>query len=136
MGLEDYLLTAVLRGTLAQRLVRRLCTECRQPQAAPPELVDRFALDRRNGGAPITLWHAVGCPQCRNTGYRGRQAIAEFLAPDPEIERLVFARAEHAQIERAAVAAGMVTMFEAGLDAALAGVTTIEEVVRSIRAEA
>jgi general secretion pathway protein E len=136
MGLEDYLLTAVLRGTLAQRLVRRLCTECRRRQAAPPELVDRFSLDRRNGGGPITLWHAVGCPQCRNTGYRGRQAIAEFLAPDPEIERLVFARAEHAQIERAAIAAGMVTMFEAGLDAALAGVTTIEEVVRSIRAEA
>jgi general secretion pathway protein E len=140
MGLEDYLLTAVLRGTLAQRLVRRLCNECRRPQAAPPELVDRFGLDRRNGGghagAPITLWHAVGCPQCRNTGYRGRQAIAEFLAPDPEIERLVFARAEHSQIERAAVAAGMVTMFETGLDAALAGTTTIEEVVRSIRAEA
>jgi general secretion pathway protein E len=136
MGLEDYLLTAVLRGTLAQRLVRRLCIECRRPQTAPAELVDRFGLDRRNGGVPITLWHAVGCPQCRNTGYRGRQAIAEFLAPDPEIERLVFARAEHAQIERAAVAAGMVTMFEAGLDAALAGVTTIEEVVRSIRAEA
>jgi general secretion pathway protein E len=144
MGLEDYLLTAVLRGTLAQRLVRRLCTECRRPQPAPAELVDRFCLDRRNGGAhgngvgdgPITLWHAVGCPQCRNTGYRGRQAIAEFLAPDPEIERLVFARAEHSQIERAAVASGMVTMFEAGLDAALAGTTTIEEVVRSIRAEA
>ncbi len=140
MGLEDYLLTAVLRGALAQRLVRRLCTECRRPQTAPRELVDRFGLDRRSGGgregAPITLWHAVGCPQCRNTGYRGRQAIAEFLVPDPEIERLVFAHAEHAQIERAAVAGGMMTMFEAGLDAALAGVTTIEEVVRSIRAEA
>ncbi len=140
MGLEDYLLTAVLRGVLAQRLVRRLCLACRRPQVAAPELVRRFRLDARSGGtsarAPITLWHAVGCPQCRNTGYRGRQAIAEFLVPDPEIERLVFARAEHGQIERAAVAAGMVTMFEAGLDAALAGTTTIEEVVRSIRAEA
>jgi general secretion pathway protein E len=140
MGLEDYLLTAVLRGVLAQRLVRRLCTACRRPQVAAPELVRRFQLDARSGdtttGAPITLWHAVGCPQCRNTGYRGRQAIAEFLVPDSEIERLVFAHAEHAQIERAAVAAGMVTMFEAGLDAALMGTTTIEEVVRSIRAEA
>jgi general secretion pathway protein E len=140
MGLEDYLLTAVLRGALAQRLVRRLCTACRRPQAAPPELVDRFDLHQRNngvpGGAPITLWHAVGCPQCRNTGYRGRQAIAEFLVPDPEIERLVFAHADHPQIERTAVAAGMVTMFDSGLAAALAGTTTIEEVVRSIRAEA
>jgi general secretion pathway protein E len=136
MGLEDYLLTAVLRGTLAQRLVRRLCTACRRLQAAPPEMIRRFDLERRCNGAPVTLWHAEGCPQCRNTGYRGRQAIAEFLVPDPEIERLVFARADHPQIERAAVAAGMVTMFETGLAAALAGTTTIEEVVRSIRAEA
>ncbi len=135
MGLEDYLLTAVLRGILAQRLVRRLCTHCAVEGAAAPELVQRFDLERRAGGPP-RLWHPVGCAKCRNTGYRGRQAIAEFLAPNAEIERLIFARAEHTEIERAAVAAGMVTMFDAGLDAALAGTTTIEEVVRSIRAEA
>jgi general secretion pathway protein E len=136
MGLEDYLLTAVLRGILAQRLVRRLCTACRREQPAAPELVERFGLDRRLGGGSVRLWHAVGCPQCRNTGYRGRLAIAEFLAPDPETERLIFSRADHTQIERAAVSAGMVTMFESGLQAALDGTTTIEEVVRSIRAEA
>ncbi len=136
MGLEDYLLTAVLRGILAQRLIRRLCTACRRQQPAAPEMVRRFGLDRRTGGAPVMLWHAVGCPQCRNTGYRGRQAIAEFLTPNVEIERLIFARADHMQIERTAVAAGMVTMFDSGLQAALAGTTTIEEVVRSIRAEA
>ena len=68
-----------------------------------------------------------------------RQGIsARFAASDDaaDIERLIFARAEHTEIERAAVAAGMVTMFDAGLDAALAGTTTVEEVVRSIRAEA
>ena len=81
------------------------------------------------------LRDAVGCAACRNTGFRGRQAIAEFLVPDATVERLIFARADHNEIERAAVAAGMVTMFEAGLDAALAGTTTIEELVRSIRAE-
>ena len=64
------------------------------------------------------------------------RAIAEFLRPDRAIERLVFARADTAEIERAAVAGGMVPMFEAGLDAALAGITTIEDVVRTIRAEA
>jgi general secretion pathway protein E len=140
MGLEDYLLTAVLRGILAQRLVRRLCLACRREEAAAPELVERFGLGARVArggvGGPVRLWHAVGCAACRGTGYRGRIAIAEFLQPNPEIERLIFGRAEHTEIERAAVAAGMVPMFDAGLDAALAGETTIEDVVRSIRAEA
>ncbi len=135
MGLEDYLLAAVLRGVLAQRLVRRLCAECRTSYEAPDELVRRFELERYAAGQPVRLWHAVGCPNCRGTGFRGRQAIAEFLTPDAEIERLIFARAENAEVERAAIAGGMVTMFQAGLQAALAGTTTIEEVVRSIRAE-
>ena len=134
MGLEDYLITAVLRGVLAQRLLRRLCPDCRRPAAASPELNQRFGLDDTHG--PPVLWHAVGCPHCRGTGYRGRQAIAEFLEPNDETARLVFARADHAAVERAAVAAGMTTMFQAGLEAALAGTTTIEEVVRSIRIEA
>jgi general secretion pathway protein E len=137
MGLEDYLITAVLRGVLAQRLVRRLCVTCRQETAASPALVDRFGLDRMAGHSrPLTLWHAVGCPDCRGTGYRGRQAIAEFLQPDEAVERAIFSRVDHTEIERAAVAAGMVPMFRAGLAAALAGETTIEEVVRSIRADA
>ena len=135
MGLEDYLMTAVLRGILAQRLVRRLCTACRRPAPAAPEMVRRFRLDRFVAGDPV-LWHPVGCAQCRGTGYRGRQAIAEFLVPDAAIERLIFTRADGAEIERAAVAAGMVTMFDAGVQAALDGTTTVEEVVRSIRAEA
>jgi general secretion pathway protein E len=135
MGLEDYLITAVLRGVLAQRLVRRLCPECRQAQPAPKEMVERFDLDRFGHGAH-TLWHPVGCPHCRGTGYRGRLAIAEFLTPDDAISRLIFARADHQEIERAAVAAGMVPLFDAGLHAALAGETTVEEVVRSIRTEA
>ncbi len=135
MGVEDYLLTAVLRGVMGQRLVRRLCDDCKQEVPAAPELIERFHLERRTNKRPITLFHPVGCPACRNTGYRGRQAIAEFLAPDAEVERLIFARTDHPTIERAAVSAGMVTMFDAGLEAALAGTTTIEEVARSIRAE-
>ncbi len=135
MGLEDYLMTAVLRGVLAQRLVRRLCPDCRRPAPPAAELVRRFRLDRR-AADPVTLWHPVGCAACRQTGYRGRLAICEFLVPDEAVERLIFARADHAQVERAAVEAGMQTMFEAGIDAALAGTTTIEEVVRSIRVEA
>ncbi len=134
MGLEDYLLTAVLRGVLAQRLVRRLCSACRREEPAPPELTTRFDLARRTNRRPITLWHPVGCATCRETGYKGRLAIAEFLYPNAEIEHQIFAHADHSQIEKTAVAAGMETMFDAGIAAALEGVTTVEEVMRSIRA--
>jgi general secretion pathway protein E len=136
MGVEDYLLTAVLRGVLAQRLVRRLCPDCRRAEPAAPEMIEHFGLDRRTTQRPIMLSRGIGCPACRQTGYRGRTAIAEFLYLAPEIERLIFARADHATIERAAVAAGMETMFDAGLTAALNGDTTIEELTRSIRADA
>jgi general secretion pathway protein E len=137
MGIEEYLLSAVLRGVLAQRLVRRLCPTCRRTVEAPPELIDRLSLRRfaDPADAKVLLWHAVGCPECRHTGYRGRLAIAEFLCPDAAVERLILARADQSEIERAAVAAGMITMFEAGLRAALGGATTIEEVVRSLRSE-
>ncbi|WP_086642742.1 GspE/PulE family protein [Acetobacter sp. DsW_063] len=129
MGLEDYLLTAVLRGILAQRLVRRLCQTCRHPETAPPELLHRFALDATR---QHTLWRAAGCAECRHTGYRGRSAIAEFLRPSPAVTRLILSGADHEQIEKAAVSEGMVTMFQAGLRAALAGETTIEEVSRIV----
>jgi general secretion pathway protein E len=135
MGLQDYLIASVLRGVLAQRLVRRLCADCREARPAPDELVARFDLARHSPARPIMLWHPVGCPLCRQTGYRGRQAIGEFLVPDETIERLIFARADQTDIERAAVAGGMVTMFDTGIEAALAGDTTIAEVMRSLRGD-
>jgi general secretion pathway protein E len=132
MGVDDYQTAAVIRGVMAQRLVRRLCVACRRPEEAPPELVRRFNLDEIAPAGPIVLHRPVGCPACHGIGYWGRLAIAEFLEPDETIRRLVFARASEADIEQAAMRGGMVPMFHAGLEAALAGVTTIEEVSRSI----
>jgi general secretion pathway protein E len=134
MGVDDYQTAAVLRGVMAQRLVRRLCRACRRPGPAAPELVRRFNLDEASPGRPVTLFHPVGCAACRGSGYWGRLAIAEFLEPDDSIERLIFSRAADTEIERAAIAGGMVPMFRAGIEAALAGETTIEEVGRSIEA--
>ncbi len=104
------------------------------PLQAVPPLQARAA--RLGLPAHVELWHPVGCPHCRQTGFAGRQAIAEDLVPDEELERLIFARADHSEIERAAAGNGMRTMFDAGLDAALIGDTSIEEVARSIRADA
>ena len=129
MGLEDYLIAAVLRGVLAQRLVRRLCDSCKTPSAMPKDLQDRFGVHSGH------VWRAAGCPACRNTGYRGRQAIAEFLTPTPEIEKLLFARADQAEIERAAIAAGMKTMWQTGMEAVSRGETTVEEILRAVGAE-
>jgi general secretion pathway protein E len=129
MGLEDYLLSAVLRGVLAQRLVRRLCDACKISAPVPED----FA--RRYGFAGTKIWKARGCPACRNTGYRGRQAIAEFLVPDAEIERLIVTGADQAAIERAAVAGGMKTMLQTGMEAVARGETTMEEILRAVRAE-
>jgi general secretion pathway protein E len=130
MGLEDYLIAAVLRGIVAQRLVRRLCDDCKRQAPAPPALRDRYGLDSE------TIFHAAGCPACRNTGYRGRQAIAECLTPDAAIEALLFARAGQSEIEAAAVAAWMQTMFVAGMAAVARGDTTVEEILRAVQAEA
>ena len=137
MGGEDYLLSATLKGVLAQRLVRRLCPKCKIPEPAAPIMIERFGLDRLvPPGQEISLYRSAGCPECRDTGYRGRRAIAELLVPTQEIDRLIFQRADQGAIERAAVADGMRPIFDAGLLAVIEGDTTIEEVVRCIRSEA
>jgi general secretion pathway protein E len=129
MGMEDYLIAAVLRGVLAQRLVRRLCDDCKTPVETPAEFRSRYNIQAK------TIFRPRGCPACRNTGYRGRQAIAEFLTPDAEIERLLFAKADQSAIERAAIAAGMKTMLVTGMEAVARGETTVEEILRAVRAE-
>jgi general secretion pathway protein E len=136
MGVEDYLLAATLKGVLAQRLVRRLCPVCRTVDPTADALIERFDLRRLATNAePILLYRPVGCAECRGTGYRGRRAIAELLLPNPEISRVMFARADQGAIERAAAAGGMRPIFEAGLMAVIEGDTTIEEVVRCIQSE-
>ena len=136
MGLEDYLMTATLKGVLAQRLVRRLCPVCKIGEPAPSALIERFGLERLAPSNAITLYHSKGCPECRGTGFRGRRAIAELLVPNRAIDRLIFEGADDTAIERAAVADGMRPIFDGGLMAVLEGDTTIEEVVRCIRSEA
>ena len=135
MGLEDYLLTATLNGVMAQRLIRRLCAECKRPVRATPELIERFQLHRFGGGRDIVLYEPGGCRACRETGYAGRLAIAELLAPDETIQRLILSRADHNAIQNAATAAGMHTMYDNGLLQVVAGTTSLAEILRTVRLE-
>ncbi|TVR63640.1 MAG: type II secretion system protein GspE [Candidatus Competibacteraceae bacterium] len=130
MGVEDYLLTSTINGILAQRLVRLLCTHCRQPYPALPELVEELRLKRFSEGREIMLYKAVGCEQCGGTGYRGRAAIMEFLVMSDPLRRLVLKHADAGELQGTAQREGMDTMYEDGLRKAVAGVTTIEEVLR------
>src|ERR1700730_3114075 len=138
MGLEDYLMTATLKAVLAQRLVRRLCPQCKTAEPAPSALIERFGLERLAMGKAITIYHhhSSGCPECGGTGVRGRRAIAELLVPNRAIDQLIFDGADDAAIERAAVEEGMRPIFDSGMLAVIEGDTTIEEVVRCIRSEA
>ncbi|MBV8535913.1 MAG: type II secretion system ATPase GspE [Alphaproteobacteria bacterium] len=133
MGLEDYLLAATVNGILAQRLVRRLCQRCKRPVAAGPEIRARLGALAEHIDDPVHIYEAAGCPACKGTGFAGRVAIAEFLPMEEPIRRLILQRADQAAIHRAAAAAGMRPLYDSGVREVLAGVTTLPEVLRSIR---
>jgi general secretion pathway protein E len=130
MGVQDYLITSTLNGIVAQRLVRRLCPACREAYAPMPELIKQLWLDRHGAGAAPMLYKPVGCEACHNTGFHGRISLFETLAMTDEVRRLVLRRAEANELHRAAITEGMTTLFEDGMAKALAGVTTVEEVLQ------
>jgi general secretion pathway protein E len=132
MGVPDYLLTSTINGILAQRLVRRLCKECCERFEPLPAFLEQIGLNARAASAGH-LWRARGCTACRGTGYSGRISILELMPITAEIRRLILAHAETQEIERAAIGQGMRTMFASGMALALAGTTTVEEVLRATR---
>ena len=129
MGVEDYLLTSTVNGILAQRLVRRLEPTHAERYEAPPEVIEEFGLRRFQPSGTIHLYRPKASP-LSPTGYLGRGTIMEFLIMNDELRRLVMQHAGMGEIEEAARAAGMRTMYEDGLVKAMQGITTIEEVLR------
>jgi general secretion pathway protein E len=130
MHVDGYLLTSTIAGVIGQRLVRRLCPECRRPVDTPPGLIERAAAARPLATATPQLYEAVGCPACDDLGYTSRMGIFEYFVPDDEIRDLLRDRIPTSTLTQAARRAGMVTMFEDGLHKCLAGLTTLDEVHR------
>jgi len=134
MGVAPFLAASAIIGILAQRLVRRLCPECREAFTADKTLLDELGLaDQVEAGAQF--YRPRGCDACQQLGYRGRTGLFELLVPDDALRALVLDNKDAASIEAAAVKRGMRTLLASGLAKALAGETSLEEVVRVTRDE-
>jgi type II secretory ATPase GspE/PulE/Tfp pilus assembly ATPase PilB-like protein len=130
MGIEPFLVASSVEGIVAQRLVRGLCKSCRKPVEIDEAFLreHNFPVERLATEGPI--YEAVGCDECRGNGYKGRTGIFELLPVTDEIRPLVIAHASASDIKQLSIENGMKTLREDGWDKVLAGVTTIDEILR------
>tara|TARA_Y100000814_G_scaffold150035_1_gene109205 strand:+ start:886 stop:2607 length:1722 start_codon:yes stop_codon:yes gene_type:complete len=129
IGIAPFLVGSCLNLVMAQRLVRRLCNNCKEEYVPSKQELGLVGLDPSR--VPKALYKAKGCAECRNTGYKGRLAIFEMIPMARELRKLVFDNANEDEIRQAALDNEMVTLREAGLERVLDGTTSIEEVLRS-----
>ena len=131
MGIPSYLLAAALLGIVAQRLVRRLCPECREPFEVM-EGTREAALLGGDFHQGVRLWRAKGCEACRHTGYQGRIAVHELLRITPAVRQAVVDRADRGVLKKLAEEEGLVSLFSDAVQKALAGETSMDEIGRVI----
>src|SRR3954467_14540834 len=132
MGMEAYKIAPALRGIVAQRLARKLCSKCREEYTPEREALVSARFPWQDGADLPTLFRAAGCSACSKTGYRGRLALHEVMPVTEEIERLTVERASAVEIGRVAREQGMQTLRDDGMAKVLAGVTTLEEILRVV----
>ena len=134
MGVEPFLVASTVEGILAQRLVRRLCTECREEyKPRYDEVPGDFPFDEVAYGA--TIYRPVGCRSCRGTGFSGRMGIYELLETNDEVRKLAHDKTGTDEIRKAAVAGGMKTLRDDGWRKVIRGLTSIDEVLRVTKAD-
>jgi type II secretory ATPase GspE/PulE/Tfp pilus assembly ATPase PilB-like protein len=129
MGVEPFLLAAVFRASLAQRLARRLCPDCRVKTQATPA---QAALLKQYGFTRRTLYRGQGCDACGGTGYRGRTGLFEICTPDETVEDMIVKNMRDTEIKHYLVSQGMKSLMRSGLEKAAAGETTLDEVERVV----
>ena len=130
MGIDPFLVSASLIGTLAQRLARRICKECKETYKPPVEALARLGILSSNND--VTFYRGRGCGSCHHTGYSGRIGIYELMMMNNEIRDLIVKRVPLSELRAAARAAGMKTLKEDGIAKVTEGITTIEEVMRVV----
>jgi len=133
MKIEPFLISSSVMAILAQRLVRVLCKECREPYQITPAEIQELEIKRSVENA--TVYRAKGCEACFNTGYLGRTAIYELLSVDDEMRQMIMKNSDASMIKALAIEKGMMTLRQDGADKILKGITSVEEVVRVTQKE-
>ena len=129
MGIEPFLVASSVNLICAQRLVRRVCSNCKQPQHMPPQALIQAGYSPEDAQS-VTPMHGAGCEKCNNTGYKGRVGLYEVMEVTDELRELVLVGASALELRRKAIDEGMITLRQSGLIKVKAGFTTIEEVAR------
>jgi general secretion pathway protein E len=129
MGVEPFLIASSVRGFLAQRLVRKLCAECKRPAVLDPAYLDEIGFPKEGRSQ---IHEAVGCRACRNTGYRGRMAIVEICLIDSAMSELITTHGTYAQLKKQALKGGMTMLKDYGWSKVASGDVTIEEVLSNV----
>lgn len=129
IGIEPFLLSSAIKAIIAQRLVRKLCPQCKEPFQPDPDLLKRAGINGEHANG-ADYHRAVGCDACFKTGYKGRMAIFEILEVDEHLKGVMVKTSDANLIKGEAVNEGMTTLRDDGIDKVLRGVTTIEEVLR------
>ena len=129
MEVEPFLIASSLIATTAQRLMRRICNNCREAYEIPKEVLDRLPLDQK-WIKDAKGYKGKGCNQCKNSGYRGRLGVMEILPVDDVIQKLITENKSSGEIEIAARKKGMKSLFEEAMEGLNQGLTTLEEILR------
>jgi general secretion pathway protein E/type IV pilus assembly protein PilB len=129
MGIEPYLLTSALEAIIAQRLVRTICPRCKEPQTVDRNYLVQVAFPLEKHPNPV-FYHGLGCEECKQMGYMGRMGIYEILEVSEALRPLIIQRASSTAIKQKAISMGMKTLRDDGWEKVLAGITTVEEVIR------
>lgn len=130
MGVEPFLIASSLIATTAQRLLRRICPHCRKECEIPKEVLNRLPAEFGSYLKGTVAYKGTGCPQCKNTGYRGRLGAMEVLVVDEDIRQLIIENVSSDVVDQLARKKGMRTLFESALSGFKEGQTTLEEVLR------
>jgi type II secretory ATPase GspE/PulE/Tfp pilus assembly ATPase PilB-like protein len=131
IGMPPYLIASSILGIVAQRLVRKICPECKEEYVPNPDILARLSLNKEQ--LPFKFYRGAGCAKCGQLGYKGRTVIEEVMIMGHKMRELIQSSASIDMIREAAIATGMTTLGVSGLQKVEMGITTLDEVLKAVQ---